>query len=734
MPVTWDVSVYYHGVTAPSSTSASPPARAELVGTARVTGTNGSGQRLTAQIGTATKAGYYVWVWSFDRESQPAVNRPYLAEGSDWADRYGLADETARARAFQPGGTSKVLEPIVSVGDRLVDTFTTSTRSGGALVTNSWLTTPGGTPVPATWDVTVYYAGMEPPARQNSVPSSAERVRSAKVTGSGGSGELLSVDLGAAAKAGYYVWVWEFNVSSQPARWQPYFAGDWADQYGLTDETITSRAFQPAGVSQVVEPEVAVGDVLADTFTTATQPGGPLVVDEWLTDTTGTPLPVTWDVTLYFHGTTPPVDPTIDVDAGDDESAGEPAPDVDGSAPPESVPAVPLEPATPTPVVVGQTQVTGTGGAGEVLTVELGTATKAGYYVWVWEFNVSSQPARWQPYFAGDWADQYGLTDETITSRAFQPAGVSQVVEPEVAVGDVLADTFTTATQPGGPLVVDEWLTDTTGTPLPVTWDVTLYFHGTTPPVDPVKAGESPNPAPSVSLSPEDVGSAVESDSSVEPVEMGDLVAETQVTGTGGAGEVLTVEPGTATKAGYYVWVWAFHVETQPEELRAYFAGDWADQYGLTDETTTSKAFQPAGVSQVVEPEVAVGDVLADTFTTATQPGGPLVVDEWLTDTTGTPLPVTWDVTLYFHGTTPPEPPAPSAVATSTVWTPPLVLPGAAPKGALQVGQTQVTGKGGAGEVLTVEPGHRDEGRLLRVGLGFPRGNAARGVARLLRG
>ncbi|WP_284329560.1 hypothetical protein [Demequina litorisediminis] len=141
-------------------------------------------------------------------------------------------------------------------------------------------------------------------------------------------------------------------------------------------------------------------------------------------------------------------------------------------------------------------------------------------------------------------------------------------------------------------------------------------------------------------------------------------------------------------------------METQPEELRAYFAGDWADEYGLLNETTTAKAFQPAGVSRVPNREVIVGDTLSDTFLTSAAEGDALVDDEWLTGADGDPVPVTWDVDLYYAGDEAPAKP------TADV-----------PKGVEPVASTQVVASKGAGERLYVELRSGREAWGLRVGV-----------------
>ena len=136
----------------------------------------------------------------------------------------------------------------------------------------------------------------------------------------------------------------------------------------------------------------------------------------------------------------------------------------------------------------------------------------------------------------------------------FQPGGVSHVTTTLTQVGDTLTDTFTTDALTG------EWLHDQTPpfAAIPATWDVDVYrMNGTTVPA----------PSPTV---PADAT----------------WVASTQVTGTGGDGEVLTATLGTATTPGVYVFVWSFHVANQPTELQEWFEGDWSDQFAAVNETT----------------------------------------------------------------------------------------------------------------------------------------------------
>jgi|GEM_PF-7046954 len=124
IPVTYDVAVYYAGMTPPASSSTTVPGSATLVATRQVTA-SGPGVTVTANMGAAPQSGFYVYVWSFSRANQPAANRPFFIDQA-WADRYGLEDEVTSVR-FAPRITSVASSTTDGDGDmHFTDTLTAS--------------------------------------------------------------------------------------------------------------------------------------------------------------------------------------------------------------------------------------------------------------------------------------------------------------------------------------------------------------------------------------------------------------------------------------------------------------------------------------------------------------------------------------------------------------------------------------------------------------------------------
>lgn len=175
----------------------------------------------------------------------------------------------------------------------------------------------------------------------------------------------------------------------------------------VADPVMVQDRFQPMGTSQVTAAQVAVGDALSDTFTTSAQGG------VWPIDPDASAyVPATYDVAAYFIGGQP---------------QGTPSATVPGTA-----------------TLVGTTQVTGTNGAGQVLTADFGPATQPGFYTFVWSFTVANQPAIQQVNFLGDWSDQFGIGAET--TSVLWDGSVSTVIDAsqvDVNGSRTISDTVT---------------------------------------------------------------------------------------------------------------------------------------------------------------------------------------------------------------------------------------------------------------------------------------------------
>ncbi|MFP7697077.1 VaFE repeat-containing surface-anchored protein [Trueperella sp. LYQ143] len=133
---------------------------------------------------------------------------------------------------FQPQGVSHV-EPISDDGS-FTDSFTASANP--TYGDGQWLVLDGK-PVPVTYKVTAYYAGLTPPV-QGTVPDGAEVIGSQTVTAKG-PGELKASFT--AAKPGFATVVWQVVKADQPEQYRELIHGDWSDGYGVADETVSYR-------------------------------------------------------------------------------------------------------------------------------------------------------------------------------------------------------------------------------------------------------------------------------------------------------------------------------------------------------------------------------------------------------------------------------------------------------------------------------------------------------------
>jgi hypothetical protein len=197
--------------------------------------------------------------------------------------------------------------------------------------------------------------------------------------------------------------------------------------------------------------------------------------------------------------------------------------------------------------VAGQVELTLTG-AGVYSAPETITATESGFYTWVWAIDKTAQGENGK-YLTDSVTDRFGQVAET-SIVPFQPVAVSKADDRLVNPGDTATDTITVSSNNGAWLKVD-------GEYMPVVFEGTAYqVPGTLP------------PAQSATL-----------DSTAVPVGV------VTVTATG---------PGTYTSpgvvlpnAGFVTWVWQVRLVSQPETVRDYLAGDWADQYGIPVESTS---------------------------------------------------------------------------------------------------------------------------------------------------
>lgn len=159
---------------------------------------------------------------------------------------------------FRPQGVSNVdTAKVVDSGAELTDTFTPSADPDYG--DGKWLRIDG-TSVPVNYRASVYYVSALAPAEQSeTVPEGAELIKSVTVKADGPE-TMITANAGAAPKDGFYTWVWEVKADDQDADWSKYIKADFADGYGLADETTSVR--HPAQI----DSQLSVRDTKAGTY------------------------------------------------------------------------------------------------------------------------------------------------------------------------------------------------------------------------------------------------------------------------------------------------------------------------------------------------------------------------------------------------------------------------------------------------------------------------------------
>ncbi len=159
---------------------------------------------------------------------------------------------------FRPQGVSNVdTAKVVDSGAELTDTFTPSADPDYG--DGKWLRIDG-TSVPVTYRASVYYVSALAPAEQSeTVPEGAELIKSVTVKADGPE-TVITANAGIAPKDGFYTWVWEVKADDQDADWSKYIKADFADSYGLENETTSVR------YSAQIDSQLSVRDTKAGTY------------------------------------------------------------------------------------------------------------------------------------------------------------------------------------------------------------------------------------------------------------------------------------------------------------------------------------------------------------------------------------------------------------------------------------------------------------------------------------
>ena len=202
----------------------------------------------------------------------------------------------------------------------------------------------------------------------------------------------------------------------------------------------------------------------------------------------------------------------------------------------------------------------------------------------------------------------------------FQPTGTSQAASQEINTDGTISDTLTTSVDKS---YGDGQWTQVNGKPVPVVYTATAYWAGR----------EKPATSTTIPAGAEVLGSV-------------------DVTATG-EGQKLEAKL-TTPKRGYVSWVWSVDKAKQGENAQ-YVHQNWADSYGLDNETTSENFdFRPLGVSNVDTAKVIdKGAVLSDTFTASADPAyrdgeWTRIVAPGTSFDEGTYVPVTYRASAYY--------------------------------------------------------------------------------------
>ncbi|GAA1698472.1 hypothetical protein GCM10009808_14960 [Microbacterium sediminicola] len=269
LPITASGVVYGPFAQQPEQ-SATPPAGSPIAATATVT--TGDGGPTVTYDATASPAvstsGFYTWVWTIERNAQPAAVAPFLPSGYAFAAPFGQVAESsivpARIRASTQVATSSV-----RLSELAVDTAEVS-------VDGLWLQDAGrNIPVVFRWD-----AYHDPRARDEispvaTIPADARLIGTVHVTAEGAgtistpTAEASGI-LAPASGTGSVVWVLGVHAEDQPAQYREWVE-PWRDDYGRATEI--QSILQPA-VTTLAQPAAPLGGTLSDVATVA----GPLPV------------------------------------------------------------------------------------------------------------------------------------------------------------------------------------------------------------------------------------------------------------------------------------------------------------------------------------------------------------------------------------------------------------------------------------------------------------------------
>ncbi|MDR0594182.1 MAG: hypothetical protein LBG60_13215 [Bifidobacteriaceae bacterium] len=250
--------------------SGSPPSGAPVVTQTTLSFTGPGTKQVTGP--KATQAGFYVWVWSVDKNQ----NTQYLESSN--SDDFAEPQEVIRA-VFAPEVSTQVDNEFILKGDPAPDTLTFSG--------DGWPTYAGAkATVKATG--TLYGPYNQAQAFTNTVPAGAPVAGTAEASAAAPGEVAAAADVQVTA-SGYYTWVWDIKQANQTAAVDALIDQDFTDGFFQADETSIAKA--EIKLDSTVDNEdytVNQGTALRDTVIV----GGAAEGDLWPMDQAGNVLAI----------------------------------------------------------------------------------------------------------------------------------------------------------------------------------------------------------------------------------------------------------------------------------------------------------------------------------------------------------------------------------------------------------------------------------------------------------
>lgn len=145
---------------------------------------------------------------------------------------------------FQPMLTSNVADAKISPDGTVSDTLTVA--ADASYSNPEWIVDDAGNPVPVVFEGTAYDTGEHPADTVDAVPADAKVIGKTSITATG-PGEYTAKLDGITKDPSFVTWVWTMKKADQTAKAtfgeveysvSDLVHADWADKYGLTDETL----------------------------------------------------------------------------------------------------------------------------------------------------------------------------------------------------------------------------------------------------------------------------------------------------------------------------------------------------------------------------------------------------------------------------------------------------------------------------------------------------------------